>query len=98
MSFLEIGILFCCSVIGVSLSALGLGVEPGWTWLFASQILASATILPVVVLAITVAIFKIVPDRLYEVVIRAAVPTTLVLTAATALWSVNMAVIGSTTG
>ncbi len=98
MSFLEIGILFCCAVIGVCLSTLGLGVEPGWTWLFVLQILASATILPVAVLAITVAIFKIVPDRLYEIVIRAAVPTTLVLTAATALWSISTAVMGSANG
>lgn len=98
MSFLEIGTMFCCVVIGVSLSTLGLGVEPGWTWLFALQILATATILPVVVLVITVAIFKIVPDRLYDVVIRAAVPTTLTLTAATALWSITMAVMGSTAG
>jgi hypothetical protein len=98
MSFLEIGIFSCAAVIGVSLSALGVGLEPSWTWLFLGQMLASITIFPIIAFAVCVGIVNIVPERFYVTLIRASVPTVLFLTAATAIWSVTAAVTGPTTG
>jgi hypothetical protein len=92
MSFLEVGILLCTAVIGVSLSALGLGFEPSWTWMFLCQVLTSITAFPLVILAVSIGIVSIMPDTIYDTFVRSMVPTVLLMTTSTALSALTVLV------
>lgn len=94
MSFLEVGVLLCSAIIGVSISILGFALEPGWTWSFILQLVASITVFPITVLVTTIAVFHVIPENVYESIIRIAVPSTLITTTIFALWSIGITAIG----